>query len=53
MSRLQTPPRLFPAEATAFTTEGLGALTDAISCTVTEERNGAFELSMVYPLTGN
>lgn len=52
MSRLQTPPRLFPAEATAFTTEGIGALTDAISCTVTEERNGAFELSMVYPLTG-
>lgn len=52
MSRLQTPPRLFPAEATAFTTEGLGALTDAISCTVTEERNGAFELVMVYPLTG-
>lgn len=52
MSRLQAPPRLFPAEATAFTTEGLGALTDAISCTVTEERNGAFELTMVYPLAG-
>lgn len=27
-------------------------LRDAISCTVTEERNGAFELEMVYPITG-
>ena len=52
MSRLKQPPRLFPADATIFTSEGLGALTDAISCTVTEERNGSFELVMVYPLEG-
>lgn len=52
MSTLQNPPRLFPADATAWTTEGLGVLSDAISCTVTEERNGQFELTMVYPLAG-
>jgi len=28
-------------------------LTDAISCKVTEERNGAFELQMSYPISGN
>lgn len=31
---------------------GVGVLRDAVSCTVTEERNGAFELEMVYPITG-
>lgn len=31
---------------------GLGALSDAISCEVEEERNGAFELTMQYPITG-
>lgn len=31
---------------------GEGALTDAISCTVREERNGAYELEMVYPQNG-
>ena len=30
----------------------MGVLRDAVSCTVTEERNGAFELEMVYPITG-
>ena len=30
----------------------LGFLKDVISCTVTEERNGEFELLMTYPLTG-
>lgn len=45
-------PILFPSTATEFTTHGLGVLTDAISCTVTEERNGAFELMMQYPDTG-
>lgn len=32
---------------------GVGVLKDAIRCTVTEERNGAFELEMVYPLSGH
>lgn len=45
-------PILFPPTATEFNTQGLGVLTDAISCTVTEERNGAFELTMQYPDTG-
>lgn len=30
----------------------MGVLRDAVSCTVTEERNGAFELEMIYPITG-
>lgn len=45
-------PVLFPANATSFATQGLGALSDAISCTVVEERNGEFELEMQYPQTG-
>ena len=45
-------PILFEKTETEFKTQGLGALTDAISCTVTEERNGSFELEMVYPLGG-
>lgn len=45
-------PVLFTSTATEFTTQGLGALTDAISCTATEERNGIFELEMQYPVTG-
>lgn len=45
-------PILFPSTATEFKTQGLGVLTDTISCTVTEERNGTFELTMQYPDTG-
>lgn len=45
-------PILFPSTATEFNTHGLGVLTDAISCTATEERNSAFELTMQYPDTG-
>lgn len=45
-------PILFPAGETEFKTQGLGALTDVISCEVTEERNGAYELEMQYPATG-
>ena len=30
----------------------IGFLRDAISCIVTEERNGKFELQITYPLTG-
>lgn len=45
-------PILFEKDATVFTTFGLGTLSDAISCYVTEERNGSYELEMVYPLTG-
>lgn len=45
-------PILFPSTSTEWTTQGLGALSDAISCTVTEERNGIFELEMQYPVSG-
>lgn len=37
--------RLFPADATTFTTQGLGVL-NAIRCPVTEERNGVYELEL-------
>lgn len=45
-------PILFNNSETQFTTQGLGALADAVSCVVTEERNGIYELEMVYPQTG-
>lgn len=45
-------PILFAPSATTFTTNGIGRLSDAISCVVTEERNGIFELEMNYPVTG-
>lgn len=45
-------PVLFAETATEFTTQGIGALADAISCEVTEERNGMYELEMEYPITG-
>lgn len=45
-------PVLFPANSTQFFSQGLGALTDVISCVVREERNGAYELEMQYPLDG-
>lgn len=45
-------PVLFPSTATEWTTQGLGALSDAVSCKVAEERNGIFELEMQYPMSG-
>lgn len=45
-------PVLFPSNATTFTSNGLGRLSDAISCTVEEERNGKYELEMEYPVDG-
>lgn len=45
-------PLLFEASATDFSTRGLYALSDAITCTVTEERNGEFELVLEYPTSG-
>lgn len=43
-------PRLLPADTTNFNTAGI-SLTDTISCTVTEERNGVFTLEMVVATT--
>ena len=45
-------PILFKADATNFSTFGIGALADTLSCEVTEERNGAYECVMKYPITG-
>jgi phage minor structural protein len=45
-------PILFAENATTFTTNGIGRLSDAISCKVEEERNGQYELSMEYPTDG-
>lgn len=45
-------PKLYDAAETAFTSEGLGRLSDAISCIVTEERNGKYELELEYPVDG-
>lgn len=46
-------PILYAASETDFTTNGIGLLTDAVSCTVTEERNGAYELTLAYPAKGH
>lgn len=45
-------PILFQEGQTDFSTNGIGRLPDAISCTVTEERNGQYELHMEYPIDG-
>ena len=45
-------PVLFKANAVDFSTYGIGVLADCISCEVTEERNGAYELVLQYPVTG-
>lgn len=45
-------PILYEASETQFKTNGLGRLTDAISCEVTEEMNGSYELQMEYPVEG-
>ena len=45
-------PILFHTEETTFNTNGIGFLTDCISCLVTEERNGIFEVEFEYPITG-
>lgn len=44
--------KLFNSDATTFTTNGVGDMSDAVSCMVTEELNGQFELEMEYPITG-
>ena len=45
-------PILYESTETSFSTNGLGRLANAVSCTVTEERNGLYELQMEYPITG-
>lgn len=45
-------PILYEGNVTVFDNNGLGRLSDAIECTVEEERNGTFELEMTYPIDG-
>lgn len=45
-------PILFKADASDFSTYGIGPLPDAVSCEVTEERNGAYECVLKYPTSG-
>ena len=45
-------PILYQASETTFASNGLGRLTDCISCIVTEERNGIYECEFTYPITG-
>lgn len=45
-------PILFSDAATNYSTQGVGSLADALSCYVTEELNGQYELEMTYPVTG-
>ena len=45
-------PVLYSANATDFSTFGIGTLTDTLLCEVTEERNGLFECLLKYPISG-
>lgn len=45
-------PILFHSSSSSFTTQGIGRLADALSCVVTEERNGEYEMEMTYPISG-
>lgn len=45
-------PILYEANETDFTSNGLGRLSDAISCKVIEERNSVYELEMQYHIDG-
>ena len=44
-------PKLYDGTA-APQGNGIGLLRDCIRCTVTEERNGSYELELTYPITG-
>lgn len=45
-------PILYESTRTQFNDNGIGILSDAVSCFVTEERNGRFELVLNYPVDG-
>jgi phage minor structural protein len=45
-------PILFPATAQSFSANGLGRLSDAISCEVREVLNGGYSMTMMYPFDG-
>lgn len=45
-------PILYTSTEREFSTNGIGILSDAATCVVTEERNGSYELEMQYPVMG-
>lgn len=45
-------PILYSATETNFDHNGIGILSACVSCEVTEEANGSFELAMTYPMDG-
>ena len=45
-------PILYKSTETEFKSNGIGVLSDAISCIVTEKRNGVFDLQLKYPVDG-
>ena len=45
-------PILYNSTETDFTSYGVGALPDAITCFPEENRNGLYEVTMEYPITG-
>lgn len=45
-------PILYAKGTTDFSNNGLGALTEATKCVVTEERNGTYEVELQYPISG-
>ena len=45
-------PVLYVANETNFNHNGVGVLSDCVSCVVTEERNGIYECEFSYPITG-
>lgn len=45
-------PKLFEFSATEFTTNGLGLLNGASSCSVRQVLNGEYELQFTYPING-
>ncbi len=45
-------PILYEGTETEFTSQGLGSLSDATSCIISEEINNTYELEMNYPMSG-
>lgn len=45
-------PCLYDSRETEFNHNGIGKLADAQSCTVTEKRNGSYELKLICPADG-
>ena len=45
-------PILYEQNETTFTSNGIGRLTDTITCECDEELNGLYEVVLTYPITG-